>query len=292
MTFDLRTLTKHFRQDITDDWFPDPLGYDDLLADATTRELLEQNHARNHGQYKAFDRSLFDVPKANFTLRCALETGYCDRVLYQGLGSYLAPFFDQCVPWNSFSHRLDKHSRRRYLIRRGVESWKDFTGAVRSAMTPEKYLLSTDLSNYFEHVDLAKLQSGMESLLPGIDAPPSEKSRIRSHLSFLFKCLCAWSFDGKRGLPQNRDSSSILANVYLRPVDLEMRETHETTYFRYMDDIKMVCDDVYQARRSLKAVHYCPVRSRIESAGWGDRVSFHGSLMAARPVKWAFSQIG
>ena len=38
--------------------------------------------------------------------------------------------------------------------------------------------------------------------------------------------------------------------------------------------------------------HYCPVRSRIESAGWGDRVSFHGSLMAARPVKWAFSQIG
>ena len=38
--------------------------------------------------------------------------------------------------------------------------------------------------------------------------------------------------------------------------------------------------------------HYCPVRSRIESAGWCDRVSFHGSLMAARPVKWAFSQIG
>ena len=41
-----------------------------------------------------------------------------------------------------------------------------------------------------------------------------------------------------------------------------------------------------------KGLHYCPVRSRIESAGWGDRVSFHGSLMAARPVKWAFSQIG
>ena len=44
--------------------------------------------------------------------------------------------------------------------------------------------------------------------------------------------------------------------------------------------------------RLIARDHYCPVRSRIESAGWGDRVSFHGSLMAARPVKWAFSQIG
>ena len=37
--------------------------------------------------------------------------------------------------------------------------------------------------------------------------------------------------------------------------------------------------------------HYCPVRSRIESAGWGYRVSCDGSRMAARPVKWTFSRI-
>ena len=49
---------------------------------------------------------------------------------------------------------------------------------------------------------------------------------------------------------------------------------------------------VEKVRHAKKLLHYCPVRSRIESAGWGDRVSFHGSLMAARPVKWAFSQIG
>ena len=38
--------------------------------------------------------------------------------------------------------------------------------------------------------------------------------------------------------------------------------------------------------------HYCPVKSRIESAGWGHRVSFRGSRTAARPVKWAFSRKG
>ena len=37
--------------------------------------------------------------------------------------------------------------------------------------------------------------------------------------------------------------------------------------------------------------HYCPVKSRIESAGWGHRVSSLGNRAAARPVEWAFSRI-
>ena len=43
---------------------------------------------------------------------------------------------------------------------------------------------------------------------------------------------------------------------------------------------------------STVRIHYCPVKSRIESAGWGHRVSFRGSRTAARPVKWAFSRKG
>ena len=43
---------------------------------------------------------------------------------------------------------------------------------------------------------------------------------------------------------------------------------------------------------ALLEQHYCPVKSRIESVGWGHRVSFRGSRTAARPVKWAFSRKG
>ena len=68
----------------------------------------------------------------------------------------------------------------------------------------------------------------------------------------LFSCLKYWSFDDRRGLPQNRDASSVLANLYLRSVDIKMRLRHADTYFRYMDDIKIVCRDKYDARRSLK----------------------------------------
>ena len=40
----------------------------------------------------------------------------------------------------------------------------------------------------------------------------------------------------------------------------------------------------------LTGQQYCPVKSRIESAGWGHLVSFRGKRTAARPVKWAFSR--
>ena len=37
--------------------------------------------------------------------------------------------------------------------------------------------------------------------------------------------------------------------------------------------------------------HCCPVKSRIESIGWGHRGIRFGSRMAGVPVKWAFFRI-
>ena len=49
----------------------------------------------------------------------------------------------------------------------------------------------------------------------------------------------------------------------------------------------------YESEQLAKILgHYCPAKSRIESAGWGHRVSFRGGRTAARPVKWAFSRKG
>ena len=44
--------------------------------------------------------------------------------------------------------------------------------------------------------------------------------------------------------------------------------------------------------RSLNVLsHCCPVKSRIESIGWGHRGIRFGSRMAGVPVKWAFFRI-
>ena len=250
--FDEGRLYKQLRNDLRDDWFPDPLQFADMIDGGIASDRILDNFSRHHGSYEAGQRSLFNIPKADFTIRYALEVGLEDRALYQGICSYLIQFFDPLIPWYVFSHRRDHaRSNDRYMFRHGVSAWRDFTEAVRSEVDDSKHLLSTDLTNYFENIDLQKLREKLVSLIPQVSAPPETKSCVRSHIRLLFECLSKWSFDGKRGLAQNRDASSFLANVYMLPVDVAMRE-RGYHYFRYMDDIKIVCSDRLEARRALQ----------------------------------------
>ena len=248
-------LLKQLRNDMKDDWFPDPLVFKDMLESGIVAGGMLKNFADNHGQYVPVKREVFNIPKSDFTLRCALETGLADRVLYHSLISDLVPFYDQLMPWNVFSHRFDQQGRHPGLFKPHVPAWRDFVGAVRSAITPNDYFVSTDISNYYENIDLEILQTFLIELIPNLKATATQQSTIRSHIALLFRCLESWSYKSRRGLPQNRDASSFLANIYMLKVDRSMRENgYADTYFRYMDDIKIVCTDEYHARRALKDV--------------------------------------
>ena len=91
----------------------------------------------------------------------------------------------------------------------------------------------------------------MLGLAEEISATKKEKTEIRKMVRKMFSYLSSWSFVSDRGLPQNRDASSFLANVYMRSIDVAMLGKGYT-YFRYMDDIKIVCDDEASARKALK----------------------------------------
>ncbi len=122
---------------------------------------------------------------------------------------------------------------------------------VRNTLVEGSVLLSTDLTNYFENIDLNILRQTLEGLIPELAASPVEKGHIRAHIAALFECLTEWCFSERCGLPQNRDASSFLANVYMLPVDRAMIESGYQ-YFRYMDDIKIACGDRFTARQALK----------------------------------------
>jgi hypothetical protein len=249
-------LIKQLKNDLKDDWFPDPLGYADMFEDEFIAQQIADNYSFNHGQYVPSERAIFNIPKSNFTLRYALETSIADRAIYHGLTSHLVPFFDPLIPWNVFSHRHDPiRPRSRYMFKNPVQSWKDFIHAVRTEGHPAKYILSTDISNYYENIDLRLLKTAMLSMLEEIQATPQEKGQIRARLIVLFDCLTRWAYEANRGLPQNRDASSFLANLYMSSVDTAMRSNgYADSYFRYMDDVKIVCEDQFQARRALKTL--------------------------------------
>ena len=57
-----------------------------------------------------------------------------------------------------------------------------------------------------------------------------------------------------QGLPQGLSISSILAELYARQIDEEFYS--DSGYFRYVDDIAIVCDDLVESKKILEKLRY------------------------------------
>jgi len=132
--FDERIIKRQLRRDLLDDWFPDPRRFEDLLDIDHVEAVLVENFQRNEGIFKPEKRTLFNIPKSNFTLRYGLEISLAERALYQALAARLVPLYDPLIPWSVFSHRAAENPDGRYLFRRAIPAWQDFTGVVRDGL--------------------------------------------------------------------------------------------------------------------------------------------------------------
>ena len=242
----------HLKQDMRDDWFFDAIQYKDLLA---TKENLKSIFSdlllEGNGSYTGDSRVIYDIPKKGLGIRYALETDFYDRFIYQAVCSYLIPFFDPLLSHRVLGHRYNKNrSKEKYLFKNRIELWKTFEGVTYTAFKDEKALLATDLINYFENITTEKIRQAFEGKLPNISASGKEKLKIRNAITTLCELLEKWSYSGKHGLAQNRDSSSFVANMVLNDVDHEMKR-RGYDYYRYVDDIRIICDSPHHARKAL-----------------------------------------
>lgn len=242
---------KHLRQDMRDDWFYDAVRYEDLLSNRKDlHEILSKNLEINHGEYKSGQKSIYDVPKRALGLRYTLELDFYDRFLYQAICSYLIPYFDPLLSNCVFSHRHNKYGQERYLFKHRIELWNTFESISYLALADDKTLLVTDLLNYFEQISIDAIENSFVDMISKIKATGAEKNNIRSAVSTMRVLLEKWCYSERHGLPQNRDASSFIANVVLDSVDKSMRDKGYD-YFRYVDDIRIICSDEYEAKRAL-----------------------------------------
>lgn len=242
---------KHLRQDMKDDWFYDAVRYEDLLSNGKNlHEILSQNLEINHGEYKSGRKAIYDVPKRALGLRYTLELDFYDRFLYQAICSYLIPYFDPLISNRVFSHRYNKYGKEKYLFKHRIELWNTFECISHLALVDDKTLLVTDLLNYFEQISIDAIENAFVGMISEIKATGAEKNNIRSAVSTLRVLLEKWCYSERHGLPQNRDASSFIANVVLDTVDKSMADKGYD-YFRYVDDIRIICSDEYEAKRAL-----------------------------------------
>jgi hypothetical protein len=251
VTLNLELARKRLRTDITDDWYHDSLMYVDLI---TSNYLFKQFEEVFHeGKYNYSKWELFYVPKKKVSHRKALVGSFSDRLLYIALVGELAPAMDKAMIVNVFSARFNWYNSKS-LILPGVEQWKKMKYKLHEEVTckindndfKHGCLVEVDILNYYDNINLKHLKEKIDRVCSS-----NNESNAAEQLYELLTRVA----DHQVGIPQNSDASSILASFYLNQVDVLMT-SYCPSYYRFMDDIKIFCEDKYEARRLLQILEF------------------------------------
>ncbi len=249
LKLNIERAIKRVKLDIKDDWFQDPLKYEDILSADYVRNKLERIVETN-GDYKPRKALHFDIPKPGFTIRYSSETDIVDRVIYQAIVDLIADDLDKRHSGRIYSHRINRErENEKYFFRYAVEEWKKFIVDTSLELSSNNnVLLLTDLTNFYENIAIKDLKDVLDLFTPS----DSNEVEYKACTELLKVILENWSErNTKRGIPQNRDASSFIANIFLHPVDDAMQKAGYN-YFRYMDDIRIVCKTKFEAKKALK----------------------------------------
>lgn len=235
----LELAMKKVRIDSKDDWFHDPLNFVDLSNYDFLFDYFEENFEGK--EFVCNVTETFFLPKKSYTLRKAMVLSYPDRIFYSALVEVLGLSMDKCIKPFVYSARYNKLQKGGLIIS-GIEQWKKMQYQIQERSKEFQYVIEIDILNFYDNIDISILCEKITSI--------SKSSNERNASIELQKALKKFSNKSNTGIPQNNDASSLLATFYLSELDVYMSHL-VPEYYRFMDDIKIFCNDKYEARRFL-----------------------------------------
>ncbi len=203
---------------------PDVIRYADLSASwVEVRERLL--FSVDDESYSPQQVEIIDLPKDVLAVRPLARMHVLDQLLYEACVAALQPDLDRQIPSSVYSYRW-RYRKADLLV--PVAAWLRMQrrGRKYHRKHPGLLVAKTDVSSFYEHVDVNILSDELTSLLGE-----------RPVLNLLRTFLCNFAEQNQVwGLPQGTDASGTLANVYLLPVDRHLQDSG-LEFLRYSDDI-------------------------------------------------------
>jgi retron-type reverse transcriptase len=261
------------RNDMRSD-FIDDRYFSDAVANNLDPYIQEILRLLKTDTYRPKPLTPVDVPKNGLSVRPGTVMHLADRIVLFAIIKLIVPLLDPLLPQNVvYSYRYkagDKHTLfhetdvldipflKRSTIQKYIEPfepwyalWPLFDERSKESIAQGYgYLVVSDISAYFENINLEILRALLYNELPG-------EQRI---VNLLIECLEIWAvqtdngFRPRRGIPQGSAISSFIGNIFLLPLDLcfeDLKESYDVKYFRYMDDVRIFCKDDGVARRMV-----------------------------------------
>lgn len=238
---DFEASLRHLKaQDIRRDlWVPDVLRHEDDFANRDS--LVDQAAARVDRITAPDPAAQIPVPKSPIFLRNAVNLSIVDRLAYHAVVLACAPALDSQIGPQAYAARFKGGNR---FLRSGTAAWREWKADVQErARELGGYVIETDITAFFDCVSHAILLREMED----VGVPNELVSSLRDMLR-------VWAVAPNTGLPQGPDASRLLANFYMRQVDDVLTALTGISYFRYMDDVRIVATERHMAIAALRTL--------------------------------------
>ena len=220
-------------QDIFGDWYRDPWNWPELTWVGVKNASILQSRLNGNGTMRCVK---IDVPKENYVTRPAVILDPIDRLAYQAMVDYLSPSIVRDLATFVYGWRLSRKEPIKGLYVHNGNEWERYRRRLEKLAFTYSHGLSTDIVSFFASVPVEDLMEEIGQLVGS--------SKVHDRLRDL---LVSWQkVNGRSGLPQRCKASSVLAHVYLRPIDdllarrTKMRRRKSVERYRscrWMDDI-------------------------------------------------------
>lgn len=241
---DLKTSWRRVKDDIANRVFIRHPYSVSLVESDLEGWLTTRNELIRTGRYVPDSVFICDVPKENGLIRPGAHLSYSDRLIYAACVGACLPAIHKTLKWaqgvKDFSYRLASDPSNPKWLRDRFTGWQDFRfNSIALIEAGAAYVVITDITAFYENIDLNLLMSDLRST----GAPAAAIGQISS-------CLNKWAQIPGRGIPQGQSPSDILAKLYLNSVDENLRNMGYT-HLRYVDDIRLFCGSLLEAKRAL-----------------------------------------
>jgi len=180
-------------------------------------------------------------PKSGWLIRPGCILDLQDEVAYNAIvGLFYNNIRQHCAESPDVAYPLRNSSDEIDWVKTGYIVWKNWREkCARKLSNNVQYVLFTDITGFYENIELSKLSSDLRGILSS-----------HTGLELLSALLNRWSNSRGKGLPQGYSASHILAKLYLDPLDRGLKNAG-FDHLRYVDDIRIFCKSKLESKRAL-----------------------------------------
>lgn len=248
MELDIQLAWQRIKLDLKERNFVKPVFLPAVIQSDLETWLGGLKHDFEAGNYQPHSMDVVEIPKGKGLIRPGSLLHITDNLFFTALVQECYQSVLQRVSWSQnkvdFAYIMtDDNIRSRYWFQYKVLGWTNFrTKSIEAINKGAQYVIITDITGFYDNIDIPTLISDLRAC--GVS------SEIVGKIS---GCLNKWCLVQGKGVPQGNSASDLLAKLYLDTVDVGL-VNQGFEHLRYVDDIRLFCRNVGQAKKALMAL--------------------------------------